>query len=135
MAEPRNVVVTLAGIKSMTILEVARASVIANIKRSETERLLRTLLQKDADPSDLEKAALLLYAWAFQITKRDEPNLTWEDAQTWRVTFDLDITDPMQEAESEARIAAAVATGLPPAIAEQLTIADMGAYAEIAKVK
>lgn len=135
MTEPRNVVVTLAGIKSMTILEIARASVIANIKRSETERLLRNLVRNDADPSELERGALLLYAWAFQLTKRDEPDLTWEDAQTWRVTFDLDITDPMQEAEAEARIAAALATGLPPAIAEQLTLADMGAYAELAKVK
>lgn len=135
MTEPRNVVVTLAGIKSMTILEIARASVIANIKRSETERLLRNLVRNDADPSELERGALLLYAWAFQLVKRDEPDLTWEDAQTWRVTFDLDITDPMQEAEAEARIAAALATGLPPAIAEQLTLADMGVYAELAKVK
>ena len=59
--------------------------------------------------------------------------MSWAEAQTWRVEFDLDaVDDGLIDAEAEAVVAAALATGLPPSVAGELTLAEVGAYAEIA---
>jgi hypothetical protein len=133
MTEPRRVVVTLPAIKSLTVLEIARASATAGVRRVDTERMLRTMVDPDADPADLERGALLLYAWAWQLVKREEPGTSWADAQTWRVEFDLTETDDEADAVAEATVNAAALTGLPPSEAGQLTIAEMGVYAELAE--
>ena len=135
MAEPRRVTVTLGAIKSLTILEIARASATAGVKRSDTERLVRTLVDPASDPADLEAGALLMYAWAWQLVKRDEPGATWADAQTWRVEFDLDATDEVADAEAEAAVFAAAVTGLPPSEAGRLTVRELGAYGELAEAR
>lgn len=132
LSEPRRVTITLAGIRSLTILEIARASATAHVKRSETERILRSVTRADGDPADLERGALLLYAWAWQLVRRDEPAVSWEEAQTWRVEFDLDATDELAEAEADATVRAAALTGLSPTEAGGLTLAEMDVYAEIA---
>lgn len=129
-AEPRRVTVTLAGIRSLTILEIARASAIAGVRREDTEHMLRSLNDPAGDPRDLERAAELLYAWALMLERRSDPAASWEDAQRWRVTFDLDATDPVADAEAEASVAAAIATGLTPAAAGSLTMAQAEAYGE-----
>lgn len=126
--EPRPVTLTLGGVRSLTILEIARASAIAGVRREDTERLLRSLNNPAGDPADLERAAELLYAWALMIERRRDPALTWEEAQTWRVTFDLDAADVIADAEADAAVAAAIATGLTPADAGQLTLAQADAY-------
>lgn len=126
--EPRRVTVTLAGIRSLTILEVARASAIAGVARADTERLLRSLNDPKGAPADLERAAELLYAWALMLERRSDPALTWADAQSWRVTFDLDAPDAIADAEAEATVAAAIATGLTPDAAGALTLAQAEAY-------
>jgi hypothetical protein len=128
VSEPRPVTVTLAGIRSLTILEIARASVISNVPRGDAERLLRSLNDPAGDPADLERAALMLYAWALMLERRDNPGLTWAEAQTWRVTLDLEAADPIAEAEAVASVEAAVATGLPPDVAGKLTLAQTEAY-------
>lgn len=134
MSEPRLVTLTLPGIKSLTILEIARASATAHVTRSDTARLLRTMLDPAADPAELELGATLLYAWAWQLVRRDEPGTTWQDAQTWRVEFDLDATateaDELAEAEEVALVEAAIATGLPLAEAGRLTITQVAVYAD-----
>jgi hypothetical protein len=132
LSEPRRVSVSIAAIRSLTILEIARASAIAGVKRTDTERLLRTLVNPDTDPRDLEQGATLLYAWAYQLVKRDEPAATWEEAQTWRVEFDLETVDELADAEADAAVRAAVATGLPPREAGELTLRQMDTYAELA---
>lgn len=128
LAEPRHVVVTLAGIRSLTILEIARASAIAGVRREDTDRMLRSLNDPSGDPADLERAAELLYAWALMLERRTDPALSWADAQTWRVTFDLDATDAIADSEADASVAAAIATGLTPAVAGELTLAQAEAY-------
>jgi len=136
MSEPREVVVTIPAVKRLTILEVARASVAAGVNGAEAERLMRTLTTSgaaDAEPADVERVATLLYSWAWQLVRRDEPGVTWAEAQTWRVVFDMDATDELADAEAEAIVRAAAATGLPPAEAGRLTIAEMGIYAELAE--
>jgi hypothetical protein len=134
LSEPRVVTVTLPGIKSLTILEIARASAISHVKRADTERLLRTMLDPTADPSELELGATLLYAWAWQLVKRDEPGVTWDEAQTWRVEFDLDVTDSSDD-EARAVVEVAIATGLSPREAATLTVAEVAAYAEFAEIR
>jgi hypothetical protein len=128
------VTLTLPAIKSLTILEIARASATAHVKRSDTERLLRTMIAADADPADLELGATLLYAWAWQLVRRDEPAATWAEAQTWRVEFDLDATDETTDAEALAVVEAALVSGLPPREAATLTLAELGAYGELAEL-
>jgi hypothetical protein len=128
--EPREVVVTLAGVRSLTILEIARASAISGVRRDDTERMLRSLNDPHGDPADLERAAELLYAWAMMLERRRDPGVTWAQAQTWRVVFDLGAADPIAEAEAEASVAAALATGLPPAVAGALTLAQAEQYGE-----
>lgn len=130
MPEPREMVVTLAGIRSLTILEIARASAIAGVRRADAVRLLRSLNDPNGDPADLERGALLLYAWALMLERRRDPAATWEAAQTWRVVLDLDAVDPIADAEAEASVAVARATGLPPREAGTLTLAQAEAYAE-----
>jgi hypothetical protein len=131
MPDPREVVVTLAGIRSLTILEIARAAAIAGVRRSEAEHLLRSLNDPHGDPADLERGALMLYAWALMLERRRDPAASWEDAQTWRVILDLDAVDPIADAEAEASVAAARATGLPPDAAGALTLAQAEAYGEV----
>jgi hypothetical protein len=133
MSEPRRVTLTLPAVKGLTVLEVARASVIAGVTRAETETMLRALVDPAADPIHLERGATLLYAWALQLIRRDEPAATWDEAQTWRVEFDLDYTDAMAEAEAEALVSVAAATGLSLEEAGRLTMTELGVYGEIAE--
>lgn len=130
MTDPRAVTVTLAGIRSLTILEVARASAIAGVRQGDARRLLRSLNDPAGDPADVELAATLLYAWALMLERRAEPGLTWEQAQTWRVVLELGSTDPIAEAEAEATVAAALMTGLPPDVAGGLTLAQAEQYGQ-----
>ena len=133
MIEPRPVTVTMAGIRSLTILEIARASAISDVPRGDAERLLRSLNDPNGNPADLERAALMLYAWALMLERRANPALSWDEAQTWRVTLDLDAVDPIAEAEASASVEAAVATGLPPDVAGNLTLAQSDAYVRRAR--
>jgi len=120
---------TLAGIRSLTILEIARACAIAGVRNTDASRLLRSLTDPAGDPGDLERATELLYACALMLERRADPALTWQTAQTWRVVFDLDAgADPIAEAEAEASVDAAIATGLPPAVAGDLTWAQAEQY-------
>jgi hypothetical protein len=129
--EPRPVTLTLAGIRSLTILEVARACAIAGVRNTDAQRLIRQLGHADgADPDELVRGTELAYALALMLERRADPGLTWETAQTWRLVFDLDAADPVAEAEAVASVDAAIATGLPPDVAGQLTLAQAEAYGD-----
>jgi hypothetical protein len=131
--EPRPVTLTLAGIRSLTILEVARACAITDVRYADAQRLIRDLGRPEgADPAELARGTELAYALALMLERRRDPALTWEQAQTWALVFDLDAADPIADAEAEATVAAAVATGLPPDVAGALTIAQADAYGELA---
>jgi hypothetical protein len=132
LSELRAVTVTMGDIRSLTILEVARAGVIAGVNRADTEMLLRTLVDPASPPEDLERGALLMYAWAYMLVKREEPDATWEDAQKWRVVFDITQTDEVADAIADATVRAAAVTGLTPEQAGQLTLGEMDTYREIA---
>lgn len=129
--DPRRVTLTLPGIRSLTILELARACAIANVRTTDAQRLIRALgSPAGADPAELVRGTELAYALALQLERRRDPALTWDQAQTWDLVFDLDAGDPIADAEARAAVEASIATGLPPDVAGQLTLAQAEAYGE-----
>jgi hypothetical protein len=126
--EPRRVVLTLADTRRLTILERARACALAGVTEQEIGPLLRAVSSHTGDAHALETGALLLYALAYQLERRIDPGTSWEDAQTWDLALDLEAGDPVADAEAEASVDAAIATGLPPGVAGELTLAQLDAY-------
>jgi hypothetical protein len=130
---PRLVELTPAQVHGMTVLESARALALAGVSQRDAERLLRTFARADADPAQLLAAAELLYAIAYQVVHRHEPSVSWEEAQGWRVVLDLEAgVDELAEAEAAASVDAAIVTGLPPAVAGELTMSQLERYRELA---
>jgi len=130
--EPRVVPVTPAMVRGLTVLESARALALAGVSQQESERLLRVFGRQDAEPAQLVAAAELLYAFAYQWVKRSEPEATWLEAQTWRVILDLEEPlDELAEAEAVASVDAAIVTGLPPAVAGELSLAQLEEYRRV----
>jgi hypothetical protein len=131
MSEPRHVVVTLAAIRTLTALEIARANALVGLRQADVQRFLRLLDSPTAPPEEVERGVELLYAWAYQLERREAPATTWEEAQTWRVTVDLAVVDEEADAEATASVQAAVITGLPPDVAGHLTVAQLEEYRAI----
>jgi len=131
MTEPKAVTLTLGDIRGLTILEAARANTAADVRQSDVGRLLRLLDNPAADPALVEKAFTLLYAYAWQLGRREDPATTWEAAQSWRVTLDLETVDAEADADAAMSVRAAVVTGLPPGEAAKLTVAQMDEYRAI----
>ena len=128
---PKDVTLTLGDIRGLTILEAARANTLADVRQSDVARLLGMLDRQDAEPELVEKAFTLLYAYAYQLARREDPATTWPEAQTWRVALDLETRDDLADAEAKASVDAAIVTGLPPAVAGSLTVAQMEEYRAI----
>jgi hypothetical protein len=130
--DARRVVLELADLRRLTILERARACALAGIAESELAPLLRVVGSHESAPEDLERAALVLYAIAYQLERRIDPAVTWADAQTWDLGLNLEgPRDELAEAEARASVEAAVGTGLPPAVAGELTLAQLERYGEL----
>ena len=132
--EPRRVVLSWADSMSLTVLEQARACVLAGVGQREAARLQRSIVDESADPDDMLRGTTLWYAIAYELELRRDPSITWEEAQRWRVVFDAagrDQRAEMQEAEAEARVSAALATGIPPEQAGELSMADLAAYRDV----
>ena len=124
---------TLSEVMDMTSLEIARAMATAGAPLSRYDDLMRLAArgaEGDAAPDDVLLAMTLEYALAWQYRLRDEPGVTWAEAQTWRVTMDYGDTtaDAISAAEAEASVGAALLTGLPPAEASKLTMRELGEY-------
>jgi len=130
--EPRVVEVTPAQVRGMTVLESARAFALAGVSQRDADRLLRTFARLDAEPDQLLAAAELLYAIAYHLVRRHEPGVSWEDAQRWRVVLDIKApADELAEAAAVASVDAAILTGLPPAVAGDLSLRELEEYRRI----
>lgn len=129
--EPRRVVLTFADLRQLTVLERARACALAGIAERDIGPLLKAVSTHDGSPEMIERAVLALYAMAYQLERRRDPAVTWEQAQSWALALDLESSkaDPIAEAEAKASVDAAIGTGLPPSIAGELTLAQVDAYA------
>lgn len=136
MSERRQVTFTLAQLRGLTSLELARAMATSGVPLGRYEELVRLQSRGamlEAPPDDVLLAMTLTYALAWQYVVRDEPGLTWAEAQTWNVTMDYgppeDATAAaVLEAEAELSVAAARLTGLPPAVAGELPLRELEAY-------
>jgi hypothetical protein len=128
--DARRVVLSLADLRRLTVLERARACAIVGIAESDIGELLRAIASRKGDPDELERGVLLLYALAYMLERRIDPELTWEQAQGLDLALDLEASasDPVAEAEARASVETALATGLPPAVAGELTLAQLDAY-------
>ena len=130
--EPRRVVLALADTRRLTILERARACAIAGVAEKQIAGLLLAVAGDDASPEQIELGATLLYALAWQLERRLDPAVSWAEAQTWSLALDLTgPPDPVAEAEARASVEAALATGLSPAVAGELSLAQVEAYGSI----
>jgi hypothetical protein len=128
--EPRAVVIPWADTQRLTVLESARACVLAGVKPERAQALMRRYARGELEPEELLEGALLLYAIGYELELRRDPSVTWEAWQGVRLTVDVAPADPMLEAEARASVRTAIATGLPPAVAGQLTGAEVAAYAD-----
>lgn len=126
------VTVTPTQIANMTWLEIARAAALAGVKRKDWSGVIHATNDPDADPAEMLRGTLLGYAWAYVLVRRDEPAVTWDEAQTWAVAITNDPIDPALEDEARAAVEAALVTGLPPHEAGALTSAELAVYAEFA---
>jgi hypothetical protein len=128
--EPRRVVLTLADTRRLTVLERARACALAGVAPADIGPLLRAVAGNTGDATMLETGVTILYAIAYQLERRRDPALTWETAQTWELALDLETraADAGDELEAEESVDAAIATGLPPDVAGNLTMAQLDAY-------
>jgi hypothetical protein len=134
--EPREVVLSVAMTRSLTVLESARALVLAGVRQRDAQRLLATFARNDAEPEELLAAAELLYALAYQWVLRSEPATTWQEAQRWRVVLDIEAPrDELAEAEAVASVDAALVTGLPPAVAGELSLSQLEEYRRVAEAR
>ena len=128
---PRELVLSWADTQALTVLEQARACVLAGIRPANADRLMRAYASGEAEPEELLEGALLFYAVALQLELRRDPGATWEDAQRWRVTIDAGEPDPMIAAEARARVETSIATGVPLERAGDLTMAEVQAYNDV----
>ena len=129
--EPVRVVLTLADTRRLTILERARACAVAGIAEADIGPLLRAVASHNGSPETLERAVTLLYAIAYQLGRRLDPELSWSAAQAWDLALDLETADAEADAAARASVEASLATGLPPDAAGELTLAQLDAYREL----
>jgi hypothetical protein len=131
--DARRVVLSIADLRRLTVLERARACALAGVAESDIGELLRAIASRKGDPDELERGVLLLYALAYQLERRLDRDLTWEQAQELDLALDLQdgAEDPIAEAEARASVETALATGLSPADAGELTLAQLDAYRSV----
>lgn len=125
---PRRVVLAWADTQSLTVLEQARACVLAGVKPADAGKLMRRYASGEAEPEEILAGATLFYAIAYELELRRTPGLAWDEAQSWDVKVAVGEPDPMIEAEARARVETSIATGLPPSVAGELTMAEISAY-------
>jgi hypothetical protein len=128
VSTPRTVVISWADTQGLTVLEQARACVLAGTRPADADKLMRRYAIGDAEPEEILAGALMFYAVGYELALRDDPSLAWDDWQKVDLKIDARVHDPMREAEADAAVGAALATGLPPATAGALTLAEIGAY-------
>jgi hypothetical protein len=131
--EPRELRLSWGDVqRSLTILDLARAAAAAGVPVERANELVGLALTRDGDPDAVLAGALLIYAIAWQLERKIDPSVTWDEAQSWRVIFEADPVAQAQAADEAALIVgAAILSGVPPAAtAGELTLAQLDAYAD-----
>lgn len=128
MADPRRVDFTLADRRRLTVVEIARACAAADVGPQDADGMFARLVKGQGTGDEFLRAVTLTTAFAWQLAKRDEPDLTLDDALAWDLHVIVGEPDRVQDAEAALTVAAAVATGLSPREAGQLTAAELDEY-------
>ena len=108
----------------LTLIEVLDMSEAAGIDSGE---LVSVLNETGMSPTK----ARVLYALAWCIMRRAEPDVKFSDVLTWKLDLIGKVETKVSnraQARARARVNAAKLTGLPPAESDKLTIAELDAY-------
>ena len=132
MTAPRRVAVAAQDLRTLTGAELFTCLAWAGLTRAGLTEALQALQDPEGDPGwglrgmrFLQGAALVL-----QLRDHPDPRPTWEEAMEWDVTADLsEAEDPLEADRLEYRVAASIATGLAPAEAELVPVAEVEAFA------
>jgi hypothetical protein len=107
----------------LTLLEVLDMAEVAGAEPQELPSLLR--LEKNSP-----RKMRLLFALAWVIARRATPDLTFAEVCTWKLEMIGTVKEnPNASKRAALVVGAASLSGLPPSEAEQLTVAEIGAYA------
>jgi hypothetical protein len=112
----------------MTMLEMARACADADIGPQDADALFAGIVRKELTGADFLRGVTLVHAMALQVMRRDEPELTLEDALRWDLHVVDGEPDRATEIEAEFVVGAALVTGLPPKDARDVTAAELDVY-------
>jgi len=114
----------------LTLLEVLDMSEVTGVE----PELLGTLLSAKGQT---RKRMQMLYAMAWCIARRADPQLKFAEVCSWKleVIGEVSAEDIAKRTETSQKraakiVAAASVSGLPPGEAEQLTVAQLSAYAD-----
>jgi hypothetical protein len=129
---PDKVTVAASDLRTLTGAELFTALSYAGLTRAGLTEALAAIQDPDGDPAWGLRGMRFLQATALVLALRNRPDPapSWEDAQGWDVTADLaDEEDPLDADRREYRVAASIATGLPPDQAEAIPVADVEVFA------
>ena len=107
----------------LTLLEVLDMAESTGVEPEELGALL--------EGKSTVKRARMLYAMAWCIARRAKPSLTFAEVCTWKLEI-IGEVDPARTERiakrADAIVGAAIVSGLPPAEAGNLTIAELSSY-------
>lgn len=133
MTTPDRVTVAASDLRTLTGVELFGALAHARLSRQGMVEALAALQDPDGDPALGLAALRFLQAVALELALRERPDPapTWEDAMGWDVTADMtdEGEDPLAAERRDYRVAASLATGLAPDLAESLPVVDVEAFA------
>ena len=133
LPEPRRITLNVAAVTpgNLTLLEALDISEASGI---DTDDFVSVLQSKGTHTQ-----ALLLYALAWVLARRTEPDLTFEEVKTYHLEVKgTPATEEQVEREQKrAGIIAGVAmlSGVTPDEAEQMTVAEVSAVTSITKAR
>lgn len=111
-----------SGLTLIEVLDMADAS------GSDAGQLVRVLGEAGMTPTK----ARVLYALAWVIMRREEPDVRYSDVLTWKLDLigkvETTVSTSRAQARARARVNAAKLAGVTPAEADNLTIAELDAY-------
>lgn len=110
-----------SGLTLLEVLDMAEAS------GTDAGNLIGVLNQRGMTPGK----ARVLYALAWVIVKRAEPEVRFSEVMTWKLELIGKVETKVStaaQARARARVNAAKLAGVTPAEADKLTIAELDAY-------
>ena len=129
---PERIDVDAADLRTLTGAELFGALAHAGLTRARLVDALAALQDPNGDPALGLAGMRFLQAVALELALRERPEVppTWADAMGWDVQApNLDQEDALEEDRRDYRVAASIATGLPPDRVEAVPVADVEEFA------